>query len=379
MKIAIVSRHDPMKIDAWSGTAYFVAREIMKISDEVVIIRPDKNRLILKLAKILGGLITRVTSKDIDLSRTDIFSRSVGKEIQKKIELIKPQVVVGIAASPELANITSTVPIFHISDATYAVMTGYYPAFSNIPNWLWRQGNEIERKIIRKAFCSILPSQWAVNSALVDYGIKSDKVRLIKLGANVSELPKIDEEYLAKKFDNKCRILFVGKDWERKGGDILLSTFNTLKKLGFDSELTIVGCKPFKGNPPEDVTVYESISKYDPEGFRLYNKLHTEASFFMLPTQAEAFGNVFAEAAAFATPVLASQTGGVPSVIDNGKTGLLLPLDASGEDYADVIISLWSDKKKLREMGKSAHEKFLSELNWDKWREEFSALLKTLV
>ncbi|MDF2368164.1 glycosyltransferase family 4 protein [Sneathiella sp.] len=377
MKIAIVSRHDPTNVSAWSGTPYFITREIQKISDDVVIVRATKLSWVLTLAKICGFIFKKF-GLSVDLSVTEAYSRAAGKEIQKKLELVDPEVVVGIAASPELANVKTSVPILHISDATFAIMTDYYPEMSRVPDWLWREGNEIERKVIENSSYSIFPSHWAIDSAQLDYHAKPEKLRFIRLGANVGALPTVNEEYLAAKFNNKCNILFMGKEWGRKGGDIILSAFKFVRDAGVDAHLYIVGCDPFSGNPPESVTVYESIQKSDPQQFELYNKLFSEASLFVLPTQAEAYGLVFAEAAAFATPVIAPATGGIPSVVDDGKSGLLLPLSADGRKYAETILALWQDKEKLHEMATYAHEKYVNELNWDRWRDDFGLLLDDL-
>lgn len=377
MKIAIVSRHDPEDVSAWSGTPYFITREIKKISGDVVIVRAQKTAWLLMLTKAFRYLFRKL-GFSIDLSVTGAFSKAVSKEIQRKIDLTDPEVIVGIAASPELAHIRTDVPIFHISDATYAIMTDYYPEHSRIPNWLWREGNEIEREVIGKSFYSIFPSQWAMNSAQKDYDANLEKLKFIRLGANVGSLPIISDAYLEKKFGGKCNILFMGKDWERKGGDIILSAFKHIRDAGIEAQLAIVGCDPFSDRPPEGVQVYENLKKSDPDQFALYNKLFSEASLFVLPTRAEAYGLVFAEAAAFATPSVAPATGGVPSVVDDGKSGVLLPSSADGKDYADAIIKLWQDKTKLAEMAVYAHEKYVNELNWDKWRDDFSVLLSNL-
>ena len=377
MKIAIVSRHDPEDVSAWSGTPYFITREIKKISGDVVVVRAQKTAWLLMLTKAFRYLFRKFGSS-LDLSVTDTYSKTVGKEIQKQIDEVDPEIIVGIAASPELAHIHTNAPILHISDATYAIMTDYYPEQSRIPNWLWREGNEIERKVIGKSFYSIFPSQWAMNSAQKDYDADPNKLKFIRLGANVGSLPTISDAYLDKKFGGKCNLLFMGKDWERKGGNIILSAFEHIRAAGIDAQLTIVGCNPFSGNPPKDVTVYENLKKSEPKQFELYNKLFSEASLFVLPTRAEAYGLVFAEAAAFATPAVAPTTGGVPSVVDDGKSGVLLPSSADGKDYADAIVKLWQDKTKLTKMAIYAHEKYMSELNWDRWRDDFVVLLNDL-
>ncbi|MAL79168.1 MAG: hypothetical protein CMN55_08670 [Sneathiella sp.] len=377
MKIAIVSRHDPTNVSAWSGTPYFIMREVKKLSGDVVAVRAKKLTWLLLLTRALQRVI-RIFGISVDLSTTHAYSRAVGRVIQRELEAINPDVIVGIAASPELANIHTKVPILHISDATYTIMTDYYPEVSRVPRWLWEQANAIEKQVIDKARYSIFPSQWAMTSARDDYGAASEKLRLIRLGGNVGLLPTLDEAYFDNKFSGRCNILFMGKDWSRKGGEIILSAFQDLQGRGLDAHLYIVGCDPFKGNPPSGVTVYTHIRKSDPAEFDLYNRLFSDAALFVLPTRAEAYGLVFAEAAAFATPVIAPDTGGIPSVVDDGRTGVLLPHSAGGREYADAIAALWEDKGRLREMAGHGREKYATDLNWDRWRSDFDGLLQSL-
>lgn len=378
MKIAIVTRYNSENVNNWSGIPYFITHEIRKMSDDVVLINVEEKAWILKLTKLIEKLIKHLSVYNIDLSITSAYSKFVAKEIQEKINKFKPQIIVGIAASPELANIDFSVPFVHISDATYELLIDYYTQRTHVPRWLKREGNAIEQKILDKSSYAILPSQWAQASALKEYQTEPEKIKLIKMGANIAQIPNITSDYLAKKFEGQCSILFMGKDWKRKGGEILLDAFEILKNTNMDVRLNIVGCQPFRGEIPDGITVYPNIHKSDPEQFALYNRLFSEASFFVLPTRAEAYGLVFAEAAAFSTPVIAPKTGGIPSVVDDGKSGILLPLEAGGKEYAKLITDIWSDKTKLYEIGKYAHKKYCSELNWDTWRGSFSALLADL-
>lgn len=377
MKIVIVSRHDPANVSAWSGTPYFIAREIRKLADDVAVVSADKYDWRLLLARVCQSVF-KLFGLRVDLSTSRFYSHSIGRHFQKRVEALRPDVIVGIAASPELASLRVDTPILHISDATYKVMTDYYPEVTRVPRWLWAQANAIEQAVIDKARFAVYPSFWALESARDDYAAPPDKLRLIRLGANVGFLPEIDDAYLDRKFAGRCNILFMGKDWQRKGGDIILAAFQELQARGLDARLDIVGCDPFNGSPPPGITVYRNINKSDSAQFDLYNRLFSEASLFVLPTRAEAYGLVFAEAAAFATPVIAPATGGVPSVVADGETGLLLPPTAGGTDYADAIQRLWQDKEALRRMGLSGREKYDRELNWDRWRTDFSILLNSL-
>ena len=143
---------------------------------------------------------------------------------------------------------------------------------------------------------------------------------------------------------DKCIILFVGKDWIRKGGHIAYETLLALEKMKINVELIICGCKPPKQYTHKNMTVVPWASVEQLRNF--YEKSH----FFLLPTRAECSGIVFTEASAYALPILATNTGGVPEVVIEGKNGFILPLEAKGEEYAKIISRLWRYKKTYRKM-----------------------------
>ncbi|MBK7946173.1 MAG: glycosyltransferase family 4 protein [Flavobacteriales bacterium] len=74
---------------------------------------------------------------------------------------------------------------------------------------------------------------------------------------------------------------------------------------------------------------------------------------------------MFCEAAAYGLPVLATRTGGVPTVVEEGRTGLLFPLDAEGQQYADAIQGLLADSARLTAMRRAARGRFEHVLNWE--------------
>jgi len=93
---------------------------------------------------------------------------------------------------------------------------------------------------IKKSIIQVFPSKWALNSAKVDYN--AENPFLVKMGANIDEDPDVEE--LIKQYDSNINILFVGKDWKRKGGDIALETIDYLDNQGYKVDLTVCGCIP---------------------------------------------------------------------------------------------------------------------------------------
>src|SRR5688572_10048642 len=166
----------------------------------------------------------------------------------------------------------------------------------------------------------------------------------------------------------------------RKGVDIAVDTVKALCAAGLDCRLTIVGCTPPAGRSlPACVEIIPFISKNTAEDRLRLNELYARSHFFIMPTRAEAFGIVFAEASRFGVPCLATAVGGLPSVIRNGVNGQLFPLEATGEDYADWILNQLANPARYRELAIRAAEHAAAHLNWKVAAQRIAAILHEVV
>jgi len=187
-----------------------------------------------------------------------------------------------------------------------------------------------------------------------DYGCPEDKIKCVLVGSNV-EQKKLNK--LSNKKEYLKNILFVGVDWERKGGPILEKAFKKVLQKHPDSSLTIVGCSPklelenctVVGNLP----LQEVLSYYE------------KADIFCLPTLREPFGIVFIEAMAYELPIVATDIGVIPDFIINGKNGYRV----KPEDFellAEKLIELLDSPEKCEAFGKYGAHHIASEYRWEK-------------
>jgi glycosyltransferase involved in cell wall biosynthesis len=207
-------------------------------------------------------------------------------------------------------------------------------------------------------------------------------VRFVNLGANLQRDPSEAEivAAIAQRDRSTCRLLFVGVEWERKGADTAIAVAAAMRKAGVETTLTMIGCRPPSGvRVPEFVDVLGFVSKRTPEGNRLIEQHFRESHFFVLPTRAEAYGMVFCEASAFGLPSLAPRVGGIPSIIEHGVNGWLLPPDASPEDYARPMLEKWRDRAAYEAMARASHGVFRERLNWDAAAGRVASLMRECV
>jgi hypothetical protein len=103
------------------------------------------------------------------------------------------------------------------------------------------------------------------------------------------------------------------------------------------------------------------INKRDPEGYRKLEELYRTSDLFVLPSRAEAFGVVVAEAAAFGLPALVCRTGGLTETVREGETGFLLPIEDDGRVFAERAQMVLRDYERF---ARNAYAEFATRMNW---------------
>lgn len=144
------------------------------------------------------------------------------------------------------------------------------------------------------------------------------------------------------------RLLFVGRDFMRKGGPVLLRAHRRLRAAGVPVETVIVSSLGWSPRdyigPPDAAYVAEALRGMDQEGIVHHPSLPSPAvyelmdaaDYLVFPTFHDTFGFVSLEAFASGTPVIATDTCVLPEVVEPGVSGHLLPFDN------DATVGKWS-------------------------------------
>ena len=203
----------------------------------------------------------------------------------------------------------------------------------------------LNRRAFRVARQLITSSLWAKASLVDDYGIAAEKVAVIDPGVDLDLWSGVGEGRVHR--TEKPRILFVGGDFARKGGPLLLDVFR--RHFRDAAELHLVTASPL---PPEpNVFVYNNLGS-NAEGLR---RLFHEADLFALPTLADVSSLASREAMAARLPVIVTAVGAIPELIDDGATGFLIP-EGDGEALRHRIETLLGDPGLRRSMGERGRE-----------------------
>ncbi|MEI7780453.1 MAG: glycosyltransferase family 4 protein [Planctomycetota bacterium] len=268
-------------------------------------------------------------------------------------------------SSIPLACYAGPLPTVIWPDATFAGIANYYPEATRLAAETLRNGNRMEEKALRNCSIAVYSSGWAAQTAISGYGVDSSKVAVVPYGANLERVPTGPEvaSAILSKPRQPLRLLFVGGDWWRKGGDIAVAATEVLVRRGLDVRLDIVGSLPSKALP-SCATLHGFLRKDRAEDRRQMARLFAQSHLLILPTRADCVPVVIAEACAFGVPSIASNVGGISSAIQAGRTGHLMPPSSSPSDWADVVEKIVVNPSQLDHMGREARLLFESDLNW---------------
>jgi glycosyltransferase involved in cell wall biosynthesis len=296
------------------------------------------------------------------------YAYLASKEASLRLSFTRGDVIVAIAAAPYVFALRTSRPLVYVSDATFACIRSIYSVFADMPHWLSGDADKVERGALHKSNHVIFSSEWAKSSAILDYGVEPDAISVMPLGPNIRG-DVIDRFQPAKSVDFRrgVRLLFIGADWDRKGGPTVLDIKRELDSHEIPCEVFLVGNCPNDLPIQHDIHVLGRLDKSDEGQLLELCGLYESAHFFVLPTSAEAYGIVFSEAQAFGCPSLTYAVGGTPTAVLDGITGFTLPLGAVAKDFAEKICSLVREPRQYERMSANCRSRYETEANWDIW------------
>lgn len=375
LRIAYLTVNDPTDRRSWSGTQYYMAQALQRHCGDVTALGPIRPASMF-LRKVLRRAL-KIVGKRYLFTHSVAFANATARIAEHRLATTKCDLIFAPAGSAQVAYVKTDIPIVYLSDTTFSAILNYYPEFSGISPAAIREANAIEQLGIDRARIIIYSSSWAAESARRDYRADSSKVRVVPFGANLDQTPPI-ERVLNKARSGVCKLLFVGVDWTKKGGEIALETLVELERLGVPAELTIVGCAPPKRAARTNLRVFRTLNKNIPDEKQKLEALYLDSDFFLLPTRADCSPIVLCEAGAYGLPSICTDTGGVSEIIRDGDSGILLPLSARGDQYARVIAEIFADGAKHQQMRRHSRESYDTRLNWNAWGRAVADILAEL-
>lgn len=198
-------------------------------------------------------------------------------------------------------------------------------------------------------------SAWAARSFERDYGVDSERIRVIPPGVDVNWWQRPDNTPDSAPVDGRrVRLLFVGGDFERKGGDLLLDVWR--RHFADGCELHLVTKAEIHSEP--GMFVHRDLTPNDERLRRLYHTCDVMA----LPTRGDCYSLASIEAMVAGLPVITTAVGGIPEIVDDGRTGCLIaPND--GAALRGALEALVSDGARRKQMGTAGRHKAVERFN----------------
>ena len=223
------------------------------------------------------------------------------------------------------------------------------------PSWRDR-----ETALYRGARSIAAFSSRVARSLVDDYGVAPDRVHVVGAGSTVWPEP------LERRPEPRT-IAFVGRDFRRKGGRVLLSAFERLVRHVPDARLWIAGPTERLHLPPGAV----QLGPIDASGLV---HLLSHSAVFVLPTLREPFGLALLDAMACGLPCVGTRIEAVPEIVEESVTGLLVP---PGDDVALAAALRWllESPTLAEEMGRAGRDRVRQRFTWDRVAERLERCL----
>jgi glycosyltransferase involved in cell wall biosynthesis len=230
-------------------------------------------------------------------------------------------------------------------------------------------------------------SHWA-RQVNIRWGADPAKLEVIYPGFPTP--PRVD-----RATDGRFTFLFVGGDFERKGGFELVQAFARIARDFPSTRLWIVGSDPRRRNPDREIHSWVPETRRR-EALGLMEELHRKgrlvrddwvdqerlrhevflrADAFIMPSHAEGFGFTNVEAMSFGVPVITSTVGPAREIVSDGETGMLVA-PGSVDALADAMARLAGDPERARLMGSRAREQFESRFTSVRFRQALGAFYR---
>lgn len=208
---------------------------------------------------------------------------------------------------------------------------------------------------------------------LMSKGILQENIRTLGVGIDTDALETCEEEFPdyicdAENSESVIRLLYIGHLDPGRNILFILETLKAVRDKGHAVVLNLVGtgekeytekCRNYiKANKLDRNIHYVKMLEQ-----KYLSRLYQRSDFFLLPTRYDIFGMVLLEAMYYGLAVLTTVNGGSGMMIEHGRNGFCLMLDAG--EWAKRIIMLHSDKKMLRRIKQSARKTVAGQFTWD--------------
>lgn len=206
----------------------------------------------------------------------------------------------------------------------------------------------------------------------IDMGVPKEKIIIIPNGADFSEIPENIKR-------SRNQVFFAGRlSWE-KGADYMINAWPKVLRKFPEAKLVQVGDGPMREELLKLIKklgIGNSVELKPTRPHSEYIKEFKKAEIMVCPSLAEGLGIAFIEAQACGTPVIGTNVGGIPDVIQDGENGLLIE-PKNSDAIAAAIIKLLNDKELANRLCSRALET-VKKFDWENIVKQFDGIYQNI-
>lgn len=310
-----------------------------------------------------GNILSRAAPLRTRYFQTTWLLRRIREEMRSRIDPRRH--VFSLQTQSQYDTAVPGVPHFIYTDHTHLsnLASPYFDRRLLRP----RKWIELERSLYHNATRVFTRSSDVTADLIEHYGLPAGKGVCVYAGNNARVPPDyaMDNEGYANQ-----NVLFVGVDWERKGGPQLVEAFREVQKVLPRARLTIAGPRVQVDLPNCCVLGQVKLDEL--------SRQFARASVFCVPTRLEPFGIAFVEAMLHRLPVVATRGGALPDMVKEGQTGHLIE---SGDVHglAQALIRLLSNPELCRAYAQAGHRHASENYTWQRVGERIRAVVLPIV
>ena len=367
MNILLLCEGAARTFDSWSGISQNVVRQLEARGHRVL----DRDADLGGITRLAAGAVTFAPTRKrwwvkyhlgaLPFALRSATARRHAKSLEDVVDAILQ--FGATFAPPDLGG----TPLFLYCDGNIRLAQAGAAAGGSDAAWLSNDEVEAiarrEEDVYRRADRIFCISQRLADSFVEDFGIPESKVSTIYAGSNFDpDRVRPDPEIRRAA---PPTILFVGRDFQRKGGDILLESFRSVRARIPEARLTVVGPDSVESEIG-GVDVLGRLDRDDPEQAARLEQAYQSATVFCMPTKFEGLSISFLEAMLFGLPCISAYSPWAPpEMIVEGETGFTVPID-DPEALTHRLLELLDDPDTVERLGRAGRQRALELFTWER-------------
>ena len=358
-RLAWVSPYDPeQQRGGWQGMSYGLLSALRRQRPSLDVVAPvpcgrDP------AAKWRSRLLTLATGRRLVWNCSNRCLAGTSDAFHAMASGVRPDAFLFFGGADFLGTFPDR-PFSCYVDSAFVPFLEFYAAERRYASRELKRLEALEREWLSRCAYVFASSRFAGDIITSRYSIPPDRVVCVKAGpvfGGVVERPATS--------DRQRSVLFIGADFYRKGGDMAVEAVGIARRVIPELTLDVLGETPPDRYRREYVRIHGWVDRVAADGAAKFDRLMRSSSLFLSLSRADLTPTAICEACVYGLPTLSCAVGGIPEMIADGKSGWLVPANATPELVAHRLVEALSDPARLAACGLAAREQYDLEWNWD--------------